>query len=25
VIYYVTMRRAPQTMPDRLILPVERD
>ncbi|WP_322042523.1 cytosine permease [Paraburkholderia sp. J67] len=25
VIYYVTMRRAPQTIPDRLILPVERD
>ncbi len=25
VIYYVTMRRAPQTMPDRLILPVEHD
>ncbi len=23
VIYYVTMRRAPQTMPERLILPVE--
>lgn len=25
VIYYVTMRRAPQTMPDHLILPVEHD
>jgi NCS1 family nucleobase:cation symporter-1 len=25
VVYYVTMRRAPQSIPDRLILPLEQD